>query len=75
MILGVIFRKALPEKIQELQTVTNISIVGIILFLLLWETRSRYLVNYVPIFIINAYIGLFALSNYITQKKEGRQKK
>lgn len=75
MILGVVFRKTLPEKTQELQTIANISIVGIILFLLLWETRSRYLVNYVPIFMLNAYIGLYALSNYINLKKEGRQKK
>lgn len=75
IILGIVFQKYLPEKLQEIQMLSNISIVGIILFLLMWETRSRYLVNYVPIFMLDAYIGLNALSNYINSKKEGRPKK
>ena len=73
MILGVVFRKYLPDKIQELGIIINISIVGIILFLLIWETRSRYLVNFVPLFLVDAYIGLYALERFINTKKEGRQ--
>lgn len=32
----------------------NLSVFGIILFLLMWETRSRYILNYIPIFILLA---------------------
>lgn len=43
-----------------------LSIIGIFLFLLMWETRSRYLYNFIPIFIscaIPFFDGIFDLQN------------
>ena len=36
------------REIQSMQ----IAVFGIFLFLLIWETRSRYLVNFVPVFVL-----------------------
>ena len=73
MIFGIVFKKYLPDRIQELGIILNISTIGMILFLLIWETRSRYLVNFIPVFMINAYIGMNAVSYYIKSKKEGKE--
>ncbi len=74
MLIGIIKRKYLPKEIKELQLLIFISIFGLFLFLLIWETRSRYLVNYVPLFLVNAYIGLCAI-NSEKKLKDGRIKK
>lgn len=34
-----------------------LSLFGLFLFLLIWETRSRYLINFIPIIVISAVIG------------------
>lgn len=36
----------------------RIAVFGLFLFLLLWETRSRYLLNYMPVFILLAVNGM-----------------
>ncbi|MBP3596594.1 MAG: hypothetical protein J6J60_04245 [Clostridia bacterium] len=43
--------KSIKNK-QYDKSYIRISIFGVMLFLLLWENRSRYLVNYIPIFIL-----------------------
>ena len=73
IIIGMIFRKYLPEKIQDISILINISTIGILLFLLIWETRSRYLINFIPFFMLNAFIGMYACKNYIETKKEGKK--
>ena len=39
-------------------TVLRVALVGLVLFLLLWEARSRYLVNFLPLFWLCAASGL-----------------
>lgn len=39
----------------------RLTVFGLVLFLLLWETRSRYMVNMLPLFILIASDGLFSL--------------
>lgn len=46
------------EKINEKMVILKLSIIGIILFVLLFEGRSRYLINYLPIFIVVGTFGL-----------------
>lgn len=48
--------------------VLRLSIIGIILFILLFEARSRYLINYLPIIVILATSGIINLYKFI--KKE-----
>lgn len=43
--------KAMSSKKYE-NTYIRIAIFGVLIFLLLWENRSRYLLNYIPIFIL-----------------------
>lgn len=42
------FEKGRVREIQAMQ----LAVFGLFLFLLLWETRSRYLVNFVPVFFL-----------------------
>lgn len=47
----------------------QLAILGLLLFLLIWETRSRYMLNYIPIYIIVSISGLKYLSNSNIFKK------
>lgn len=47
----------LPCK-EQLQNILQFSLYGLTLFLMIWETRSRYLLNWLPIFIILSGYGL-----------------
>ena len=40
------------------ESILTITIIGVFLFLLLWETRSRYLVLYLPVFLVLAAYGI-----------------
>ena len=73
MAVGVIFRKYLPEKLKSLQLILTISIFGLFLFLLIWEAQSRYLINFIPIFLLTGYLGVIGLRNFIKTKR-GSQK-
>lgn len=46
-----------------------LSVFGLILFLLIWETRSRYIINYIPIFILLASYGMDYIYNRIVKVK------
>lgn len=52
--------------------ISKITIIGIVLFLLLFEGRSRYLVNHIPIFII---VGIYGLINSFEKLEEIIRKK
>ena len=43
---------------QHALTVYRIALFGLVLFLLLWENRSRYLVNFLPLFLLCAGSGM-----------------
>ena len=54
------------------KTLLRCILLGIWLFLLIWETRSRYLVNFVPIMIVLATLSLYSivhLEKKISNKK------
>lgn len=75
ILIGSVFSKFLNEKQKIFQLQSNIAIFGLFMFLLIWETRSRYLVNFIPILLISAYIGLVAFINYIKEKQEYKNEK
>lgn len=54
------------DKISNYIDICQLSILGLLLFLFIWETRSRYMLNYIPIYIIVSISGLKYLSNNIT---------
>lgn len=49
--------------------VLRLSAIGIILFILLFEARSRYLINHLPIFIILATSGIIKIYTYLNKEK------
>ena len=48
----------------------QIALFGLFLFLLIWETRSRYLVNFAPVFILLSIDGIWGIIRYT----DGRRK-
>ena len=56
-------------KSDDKSNIIRVAIFGMLLFLLLWETRSRYLVNYIPILIIGAVIGFSDIYEYLERKE------
>lgn len=49
--------------------ILRIVMLGIITFLLIWETRSRYILNYIPIFILIAIEGIQLLEKLSWKEK------
>jgi hypothetical protein len=47
-----------------------IVILGLFIFFLVWEANARYIINYIPIFIIAAVPGINIFYNRITKKKK-----
>lgn len=70
IIFGCIFRRYLEQEKQDLQLLLYISIVGIFLLLLFWETRSRYLMNFTPLILMSAILGIDATIKYIERKRK-----
>ena len=62
------FGKCETREIQAMQ----IAVFGLFLFLLIWETRSRYLVNFVPIFILLGIDGIQGIRFLLPVKKAGK---
>lgn len=61
----------IPKKVIKIENdifVIMLTIIGITLFLLLFEARARYLFLYAPYYIIMAVAGLKELINIITNK-------
>ena len=51
------------------------SMLGIMMFLLIWENRSRYLVNFIPLMLIAQINGIEYLSDRMFKKKREDEKK
>lgn len=45
------------------ESVLSITIFGTFLFLLIWETRSRYLILYLPLMMLLSVYGMVAIKN------------
>lgn len=60
-------------------TILRLSVIGIILFILLFEARARYSINYVPIFIVLSVYGIMLTHKKLQKVKckieTGRRKK
>lgn len=68
ILVGIFFRKYLTDRQKDIQLLLNIIIFGVFLFFLLWEARSRYIVNFIPILLCSSYLGVIALYNYLKIK-------
>ena len=70
-ILGVLISalsSLIDKKHINIQDLFNISIFGVFLFLLMWETRSRYILCLLPIMMMSSTIGVDYLYNIIFTK-------
>mgnify|MGYP000681779166 CR=1 FL=1 len=50
--------------------VTILAIFGLLLFLLIWEATPKYLVHYIPIFIVTGIYGTHIIFDYIIARKK-----
>ena len=50
--------------------VLQLSLMGLTAFVTLFESRTRYLFAYAPIFVVCAAVGLFAVIKIIGEKKK-----
>ena len=66
---SILFYKYLDFKQKNLHLLLNIIIFGAFLFFMLWEARSRYIVNFIPILLIDSYLGMLAIYNFLKLKK------
>ena len=64
-ILGVCYKN------QKERSVLMLSVIGLTIFELLFEARSRYLYAYVPLYILLAIYGVALLLNRAEKKKWG----
>ncbi len=54
---------------REIQAV-QLAVFGLFLFLLIWETRSRYLINFVPLFALLGIDGITSVENWLAGRKK-----
>lgn len=57
------------SKDHSYTNVLRIVMFGLMVFLLIWETRSRYITNYIPIFILIAIEGVQLLQKFLSEEK------
>lgn len=50
---------------ESILTISRMSILGLLIFLLIWETRSRYMLNFIPIYILVFTSGIVYFSSDI----------
>ena len=51
--------------------VVLLAIFGLLVFLLLWEASPKYLLHYVPIFIVASVYGTCIITNWLKLRKRG----
>ena len=67
--IALLFNKYLKDDQRKLLFINSITITGVIIFFLLWEARSRYLINFLPIILINCSLGVISIKNKLDNKK------
>lgn len=60
---------AFKRKTMDFVSVLRLCFFGLILFLYMWESKPKYLVNFLPIFYIIAYDGLLQFKAFFNQLK------
>lgn len=58
-------------KKNRMSMVLGLSLIGIILFIYIFEARARYLILYVPFFIIAASLTMYHLAEYLKERTDG----
>lgn len=66
MLAGLVLR--LRQKTFDVPAMLYAAVLGLSLFLMIWETRSRYLFNFTPIFIALAADALYRIGKLVQQK-------
>jgi len=69
IIISILYSIKHSEK-KEILNIGRLSMFGLLLFLLMWETRSRYMLNYIPIYILITISGIIDLSKNTKAIKE-----
>lgn len=67
ILLGLIIELLKKEKNQVIR-ILGISIVGIAIFLLVWEARSRYIYFLIPVFCILAAYEMLQIFNFVERR-------
>ncbi len=63
IIISLMYCLTRKENINIL--IMKLSMFGLLIFLLIWETRSRYMLNYIPIYILLMFSGInYLYKNY-----------
>ena len=71
-----IFNKIVKkDELKRIDTICLITMFGIMIFLLMWETRSRYLINLLPIIMIAQINGIDSFVNIIFNKRKQKKVK
>lgn len=72
-VLGILFRNYLDVQKRNLYLLLNIIIFGLFVFFMLWEARSRYIVNFIPVLLFTCYLGMDATLAFINKNKKYRR--
>ncbi len=75
VLLGITFRKFLNQKQKDAQLICLITMFGTLIFFILWESRSRYIVNMAPLIILSAFMGVEATLQKINKGLKMYKKK
>ncbi len=59
------------NKKDENKNILKMSILGVFLFFLMWETRSRYLINYIPVMTLLSVEGIETILKGVEKLKLG----
>ncbi|MCD8096062.1 MAG: hypothetical protein LUE12_08050 [Ruminococcus sp.] len=63
------FIGGLTEKRVKPIFLIRMSVIGLAVFLMIWETRSRYIINFMPLFVLMSADGLRYLCCWLCKIK------
>ena len=59
LVISSLYKEKKEEELKDtINVISRISILGLILFFTFWEIRSRYIINYIPIFTLIQILGI-----------------
>ena len=71
--LYLIIKEVIRKDKNDIVRIIGISIVGIAIFLLIWEARARYIYLFIPLFCIMGAKGISELSNNVKLLGKGNE--
>jgi len=75
LLMLVVFISSLRGRCNQVSRMMGSMCLGIMVFLLLWEARSRYIVTLIPIFAVLAGGGIGLLESFNLKKRKVKDKK